>query len=62
MFMMLIIFFLFHLLSSTDAKADTGDQIVTSVKFTQDVFMEPALLSGNASAKKAGVDYSVIRI
>lgn len=41
--MLIISSSLFHLLPSTDAKADTGDRIVTSVKCIQDVYMEPAM-------------------
>ena len=54
------VFIFFHL--STDAKADIRDQVVMSVKCIQDVFMEPVRKNGNASAKKAGVDCSVIKI
>lgn len=46
----------------TDAKPDGRDQIVTNVKYIQDVFMEPVRKNGNASARKAGEACFVIKI
>lgn len=50
-----------HFQSPTDARADTEDQIVTSVKCIQDACTEPAAWSGSASARRAGAACSAIR-